>query len=196
MVGDWQLWLADAIVAAIIVLGVLARLGIYRRWVSQYLNPDLPFYARNGIFAVIPSGLGLLTIHLSLILLDTEGWETLGLWSSVALALLVITSVAIAYRPPAWSKPAWLREEEELLRLGHRSAYLEAGAEGAGYTTRWQLFLAGVGVAMAVGGVLFFDWGSGALVGLSMTLPMLRAYQLRDKKKPPYIMRRRRRPGD
>ena len=79
---------------------------------------------------------------------------------------------------------------------GYRSAYLEEVAEGVGYTTRWQLFLVRVGVAMAVGGVLFFDWGPGALVGLSMTLPMLRAHKLRDKQKPPYIVRRRRRPGD
>ena len=109
-----------------------------------------------------------------------------------AMPIFTVLGLGIAYRPPWWVKPRWLREEEELERMGHRSAYLEEAEERARYVPRWQMILGWSVIVIAPLGVAFLDWPRGALLGAAMGVPVMRALRVREKRKPPFILHRRR----
>ena len=104
--------------AIALVLGVLARLGIWRRWSESYFDEDLPNFMRNGAFTMIPNGC---------MFLSAGGAALLGLGDvraspvliGVLLVVMVTGLVLGSYwksTPPEWMKPAWLRVEEARCR--------------------------------------------------------------------------------
>ena len=176
-----------------IARGILIRLGVDRTWAARYRDPDLPSYLRNGPLALIPLCLAFLLCMIPVYAIDMDGPRAdLGGGLAIGGLLLILASVVLMERPPRWIKPAWLRDEEELERLGYHSAYFEELDERGRYTPRWQLRLAWAVVAVVPLGVIFLDWPPGALAGLATVVPLLRAAKVREGRGTPFTIRRRR----
>jgi hypothetical protein len=94
---------------ALIALGVASSRGAFRRWESWYRDPAMPFYLRNGAFALVPFGLA------DLGLMGAALTHANHAVSSVGAAIFVIgvgVGVAFMIRPPQWVKPTWARTED------------------------------------------------------------------------------------
>ena len=104
-------WAAVLIGLGTAIAGVRIRLGIARRWVRNYLSPELPFYWRNAPFGWIPGGLGIFLIGLA-ILEDPDEISPLGGVAVVAGFVLVGAYFWITWRVPLWSMPAWLQAQQ------------------------------------------------------------------------------------
>lgn len=95
-------------------LGVLARLGVWRRWSESYFDEQLPDFMRNGAFAMLPNGCMFLAAGCATLLgLGERGAPPVVLG---ALLVVVVAGLVLSTRwtsaPPEWMKPSWLRVEE------------------------------------------------------------------------------------
>ena len=99
--------------AGYLVFGALVRSGRLGRgstWYRTYRDRNIPAYMRNSPFALVPFGAGAVLVAASLPLL--------GRADDVAVAMIALAFVSfaggtvVAFRPPVWMKPRWLREEE------------------------------------------------------------------------------------
>lgn len=111
--SDLRVPLAVALGITFIVLGVLAKVGLWRRWETWQSDPGMPFLFRNAWAAMIPGGVAfvavgaagsMLPIAASSLLLPSLGLVT----AFISLFLAVVA----AYRPPRWLKPRWLQDRE------------------------------------------------------------------------------------
>ena len=94
-----------------IVFGVLSIRGSWRRWEPWHRNPNLPFYLRNGAFAMIPFGVTLL--GLSGAILTGNRHHTVATVCVLAVFAGFVVGIWFMARPPGFLKPDWLRREEQ-----------------------------------------------------------------------------------
>jgi len=112
-------WLPVATVILLMGVGLVGsaiafRAGRLRSAANWYFNQRLPFYARNFVFAALPSGIGSLALFsvFPLALVDDLWAEFVGL-ALVGVALLgLLTSIRFMVRPPRMLKPQWIVERE------------------------------------------------------------------------------------
>jgi hypothetical protein len=149
-----------------LVMGTLVRLGARnRRFFWQYDNPRLPGSQRNSVFAWIP--LGLAFIIGGVIITQpgpTSAASVLFVFAS-ALALVVLLGVSfwIMWRPPRWSKPAWLLAQEDGRRAGEPVPETPQPEMTPGvYRLSWLV------LGLAVVGWWIIGHPSGVLVGLGV----------------------------
>ena len=97
------------------VMGIAARMGIWRGFEWAYRHNDLPLMFRNSVFAFIPVGVAFLSALIGGLLPKTQANRPLAVAMFVAFPLLMAVGFVIAYRPPGLFKPRWLRGEEARL---------------------------------------------------------------------------------
>lgn len=96
----------------LLVLGVLARGGVWRRWESWWRG-DMPFYLRNGWAGLLPLGVTSLLVAAGGLLLKQPPGPALAL-AGVGSLLGLFATALMMFRPPEWIKPSWMRMEESM----------------------------------------------------------------------------------
>jgi hypothetical protein len=102
MFGINQQFLMQAFGACFTIAGVAARLGVWKKWY---------WHSRGAVYGYVP--LGLLFILYSV---DAIAQEQLGSYLIVyqgAGVLMIVLGVWWSLRPPAFTKPVWVRWIEE-----------------------------------------------------------------------------------
>jgi hypothetical protein len=166
MVNQWQFIAILLMGMWLLTLGVWMRLGWNRRWRAAYFGDTYPRYLRNGFFALIPGGLFMVLIATSVVLSPvTPGNERSFL--ATTLGLLGLLSMVVAawfmIRPPEWTKPRWLREEELARREGRPVGPIkDETISPRAYRVAWVLWLGGIAAWFV------FDHPAGLLAGLGL----------------------------
>ena len=141
------------------------------RWYHQvYTNPDHPFRGKYAAASVGAMGLALLVMSVAFV-----GVAAAGL---IALVLFVL-SVVYYFRPPNWSKPAWLREEERraVEGLPPEHAVPPEGRTPTASRAEWVIAWAIIGLSVL--GVALWNWPPGMLVGAGIAMSVMAVTRVR-----------------
>jgi hypothetical protein len=112
----WESWASLVFGLIFLFFGIGIRLGRLRAWTKLYRARGLPSYWRNGALALIPGGVFFIAAGALGLMraadLSSRAWLPL-----IALCVvLTLGSMALAvwvlWRPPAWLKPRWLRDDD------------------------------------------------------------------------------------
>jgi hypothetical protein len=122
----WEIGAFGLMGAAFIVVGAIARGGLYHAGVERtYLRRDLPNYRRNALFALIPIGVAFVCLSAGASLMQAHGTLATGSEGDpLTNGLMIVGIVALitglwwTFRPPGWAKPAWVREYERTEQAG------------------------------------------------------------------------------
>ena len=146
MFDRWELGIGALLGAALLVVGIAIRTGHFRRGVGNtYFNRALPRFQRQAVFALIPGGLAFLSVALAF-QVDPHSFErgNTSAQDPIATILVLFGIVCLAaffwwmFRPPAWTKPAWVREYERAERAGEPVPDLRAPPMSQrAYTLNW-----------------------------------------------------------
>ena len=99
-----------------LIMGIRVRTGADRRWIKWYHSSELPFYLRNAPLGWIPGSIGGMAIAVGVFFDRADALNALvGLIMLVGFGLVGMFFV-IAWRPPSWTKPDWLRDQEGVAR--------------------------------------------------------------------------------
>ena len=93
-----------------LTVGVMVRngaIGSGSRLHQRHEDPSVPAYFRNGVFALIPLGTTLLICAAGVLLRAVD--ETLATTAVMAAVVLGVVGLVMPLRPPAFTKPRWLR---------------------------------------------------------------------------------------
>lgn len=112
-------WLPVAALCLLVGVGLVAsavafRAGHLRSSARWYFSKHVPFYARNFVFAALPSGIGSLALFsvFPLSLIDELWAEFVGLALVGVVLLGLLISIACMVWPPRVLKPRWILEQE------------------------------------------------------------------------------------
>ena len=98
-----------------VAMGIRTRMGGLRSRVLLYRDFRLPWFMRNGAFALVPGGMFFLCTGVAelagALLPSPFNILTVAIFLPTGIVAMVV-GVAWAYRPPDIAKPQWLREEE------------------------------------------------------------------------------------
>ena len=84
-----------------------------RRTYRVYHNMNAPRYIRNSHLVLIPLGVAGSLFGIGAMLIAGGGrWGNVGGVLALVAFLVFLTALVLVHYPPAWLKPAWLREEE------------------------------------------------------------------------------------
>jgi hypothetical protein len=168
---DWRVFAGLVLGIGGLILGIEVRLGWNRRWRDAYFGDTYPASIRNSFMALIPTSLAFVFIAAGVLLQPRAAGETLKsaepMLLSAVFLILAGVSLGIAgwtmLRPPAWSKPRWLLEEEQARRDGRPVAPIKAESiSPRAYRVAWAVWLAAL-VAWHI-----FDHPPGVLAGLGI----------------------------
>ena len=101
---EWQLILGLLGGVGMIVLGIASSRGSFRRWEPWYRDPAMSWFLRNGAFALVPFGIGVVGLVLAAL---TSSRSHAVAWIGVVV-LLVGFAVGLVFmiHPPNRVKPA------------------------------------------------------------------------------------------
>jgi hypothetical protein len=170
-----------------LVLGVLLRAGKLRSRFEWYFDPTMPRVLRHLPFAVIPFGLMFLAGAVAFSATLVDGDALLVVLAAIPAALIAfIVGAVFVLRPPAWMKPAWIREIEtgEAGAGGVRATAMrpDSGLFGASLVAR---SLAWTGLALVVALYLLLDLPNVILPGVGMAALLLAFAGRRRRSDPP-----------
>jgi hypothetical protein len=101
----------------LLAAGVAIRLGTLRRWVVLYRDFRLPWFIRNGAFALLPLGLAFVSAMIGTLALahrDQLGMVVLGVLAVPITVGGLVVAILWVYEPSSTAKPAWLRANEAM----------------------------------------------------------------------------------
>ncbi len=105
---EWQLTVGLLGGVGMIVLGIASSHGSFRRWDPWYRDSAMPWFLRNGAFALVPFAIGV--VGLVVAALASSRSHAVA-WIGVVVFLVgFAVGLVFMIRPPDRVKPAWARE--------------------------------------------------------------------------------------
>jgi len=117
---DGRILLAFTSGVLLLLMGSLARAGLWRRWAPWWRGGDMPFLMRNGWAGLLPLGVTVILVGISGVLLDQFGAGPALGFAYLGSMFGLLATTLIMVRPPSWIKPAWMRQEEAKTGLVNR----------------------------------------------------------------------------
>jgi hypothetical protein len=104
---EWQPVVGVVAGAAMVALGIASSRGSFRGWEPWYRDPDMPWFLRNGAFALVPFGIAIIGLMAAAVASSRQALATVGV---VIFVFGLITGIVFMIRPPRWIKPPWARD--------------------------------------------------------------------------------------
>jgi hypothetical protein len=105
----WEPIVGVAFGVGSIVLGIASTRGSFRRSEPWYRDPEMPWFLRNGGFALIPFGIAILALIAAAVTSDEKAVSAVCV---VVFVVGLLGGLVFMIRPPEWVKPDWVRREE------------------------------------------------------------------------------------
>lgn len=173
---QWQPILLVAVGVVSVVVGGLFRAGRLRAWAAITRNDSFPPHVRNSVFSLVPCGVVCLLWVGGIALHEAGGSAVLATYVELASVPVLLLAIWISARPPAWSKPAWLRAEDARVAAGGRRIYGGRPPELGPrlYALAWALLVAAVIVSIVVSAPVV-----AVGIGLAFAVPIIVAVRPR-----------------